>query len=222
MAMIEPRLYELRFSDDELTQARRMWEPIARFLQRYVSPGGTTVDLGAGYCHFINAIQSHKKIAVDLNAAQFQRYAADGVQYVHTNATDLSAIGSDSVDTVFASNIYEHFHTREDVAKSFLEVWRILKPNGRFIILQPNFACCYRAYFDFFDHRLAFTHLGMAEGLSAANFTVTTAIRQFLPYTTKSRLPKSPWLVQLYLSIPLAWRILGGQMLLVAEKRNSR
>jgi hypothetical protein len=43
-------------------------------------------------------------------------------------------------------------------------------------------------------------------------------IPKFLPYTTKSRLPQAPWLVSLYLKIPLAWHILGKQALVVAYK----
>ena len=40
---------------------------------------------------------------------------------------------------------------------------------------------------------------------------------RFLPYTTKSRLPQSAWLVRAYLRFPPAWRLLGGQTLLVAR-----
>ncbi len=119
---------------------------------------------------------------------------------------------------MFASNVYEHFPSREEVAKSFAGVHEALKKGGRFIVLQPNFAACYREYFDFFDHRLAFTRLGMEEGLESAGFVTERAIDRFLPYTSKSRLPKAPWMVSLYLNVPLAWQILGGQMLLVVKK----
>src|SRR5581483_10241997 len=131
---------------------------------------------------------------------------------------DLSTIAANSVDTVFASNVYEHCQTREDVAASFTEVHRILKPGGRFLILQPNFAYCAREYFDFFDHRLIFTHRSMCEGLESASFKLITVVDRFLPFTSKSRLPKAAWLVELYLKIPLVWRVLGAQMLIVAEK----
>jgi SAM-dependent methyltransferase len=123
-----------------------------------------------------------------------------------------------SVDTVFASNVYEHFHSREQVAASFAEVHRILRHDASFIILQPNFAYCWRHYFDFFDHRLIFTHLGMVEGLLTCSFDVAEVVARFLPFTSKSWLPTSPWLIWLYLRVRLSWRILGGQMLIVARK----
>lgn len=216
--MIETSLYQLRFSLEELRAARAFWKPICRFLQQWVRADGTTLDLGAGYCHFINEIRSREKIAVDINEGSLRAHASNGVRLIVSPGSDLSAIGSESVDTVFASNVYEHFPSREDVAASFQEVRRILRPGGYFIVLQPNFAAVYRSYFDFFDHRLSFTHKGMLEGLQMADFKPVRVIPRFLPYTSKSRLPTKPWLVEIYLRFPPAWRLLGGQMLLVVLK----
>ena len=216
--MIEAQMYRRRFSDRELQRQGAFWRPICHYLQRYVPPDGVTLDLGAGFCHFINNIRSREKIALDINAESLRRYAAQAVRIVVASGADLSAIPSASVDTVFASNVYEHFHSREQVAASFAEVHRILRPGASFIILQPNFAYCWRHYFDFFDHRLSFTHRGMVEGLLTCGFEITEVVARFLPFTSKSKLPTAPWLVWLYLRVRLAWRILGGQMLIVARK----
>lgn len=215
---METELYRIRFSDAELKQARKFWRPICRYLQRYIPASGTTLDLGAGYCHFINTIESQEKIAVDVNEQALRKHAASGVRPVICSGADLSGIASDSVDTVFASNVYEHFPSRPDVMRSFQEVLRVLKPGGRFIIMQPNFPYCVRYYFDFFDHVLVFSKAGMAEGLRAAGFQIEVERDRFLPYTSKGRLPKAAWLVSAYLRLPFAWRFLGAQMLLVAAK----
>lgn len=216
--MIETELYRLRFAQAELVQQKEFWRPICRYLQRYVKPDGVTLDLGAGFCHFINHIQSQSKIAVDINEESLERFADPDVRRVASSGSDLSFLPQSSIDTVFASNVYEHFRSREEVAESLSEVYRVLRAGGRFVILQPNFAYCQREYFDFFDHRLIFTHRGMEEGLVAAGFTMERVISRFLPYTSKSRLPRAAWMVSLYLRTPLAWKILGGQMLLVARK----
>ena len=218
---LESSIYRLRFSEQELAQARAIWRPICRYLQRYVDPQGTTLDLGAGHCHFINNIVSREKLALDLNGENLRKYAAPDVRCIEATGADLTAIASGSVDTVFASNVYEHFPSREDVARSSEEVYRVLRPGGRFLVLQPNFAYCAKEYFDFFDHRLIFTHKGMAEGLTISGFRLEKIIARFLPYTSKSSLPTAPWLVSMYLSFPPAWRILGGQMLLVGMKAGS-
>jgi SAM-dependent methyltransferase len=215
---VETELYRLRFSESELSQARKFWRPICGYLQRYVATDGATLDLGAGYCHFINTIESREKIAVDVNEQALQKYAGHDVRSVVSSGVDLGEIASDSVDTVLASNVYEHFPSREDVLRSFHEVRRVLKPGGRFIIMQPNFAYCWRSYFDFFDHVLVFTRAGMSEGLQAAGFHIEVERDRFLPFTSKGRLPKAAWLVAAYLRVPIAWRFFGAQMLLVARK----
>jgi SAM-dependent methyltransferase len=216
--LFEKNIYALRFSEDELAQARKFWRPICRYLQPIVDPRGTTLDLGAGYCHFINNIESRVKLALDINGDNLRRYANPDVRCIVAPASNLGEIESNSVNSVFASNVYEHLMSREDVASSCREVYRVMRPGGRFIVLQPNFAYCARQYYDFFDHRLTFTHKAMAEGLQIAGFQLERVTPRFLPYTSKARLPRAPWMVSLYLAIPLAWRILGAQMLLVGVK----
>jgi SAM-dependent methyltransferase len=216
--LLESQIYRHRFDDDALQKAREMWKPICAFLQRYVPEDGTVLDLGAGHCHFVNCIRSAKKIAVDVNEENLVRYAAPDVECITTSGAHLERVADATVDAVFASNVYEHFPSLEDVARSMREVNRILKPQGRFIILQPNFRYCMREYFNYFDHRLIFTHLSMAEALTISGFEIERTVPRFLPYTSKSGLAKAPWLVSLYLSVPLAWKVLGAQMLLVGVK----
>lgn len=215
--IVESEIYRIRFNDRELQQQRQFWRPICRYLEKYMSVEGATMDLGAGYCHFINNVRSVKKYALDINEENLRLYAQENVELLIGTGTDIS-LPNASLDTVLASSVYEHFHTREDVARSFREVRRTLRPGGRFLVLQPNFAYCSKHYFDFFDHRLAFTHRAIVEGLQASGFQIVRVIPQFLPFTSKSRLPKSAWLVDLYLRLPFAWRLFGGQMLVVAEK----
>jgi SAM-dependent methyltransferase len=220
--VIETQMYRLRFSAEEIRQQRAFWAPICRYLENYIHVGGVTLDLGAGYCHFINNVRSTTKYALDLNGDILSQYADPDVRTFTSSGRSLRMMPDASIDTVFASNVYEHFDSRQDVAESFQEVFRVLRPGGRFLIMQPNFAYCSKEYFDFFDHRLAFTHRSIAEGLNVAGFRPIKVISQFLPYTSKSRLPKATWLVELYLKIPLAWKVLGAQMLIVAEKHDNR
>ena len=43
-------------------------------------------------------------------------------------------------------------------------------------------------------------------------------IPRFLPYTTRSAIPQSPWLVRLYLAVRPAWWFMGQQTWFVARK----
>ena len=217
--MAGPGLYDTRFDPGEQAAKARLWEVLCRdFFQRYVAPADTVLDLGAGFCEFINHIQCARKYAVD--AGEHIRDRANRDVEVHCGAAnDLSWLASESVDVVFASNFFEHMTSKDLLLATLGEAHRVLKASGRILILQPNVRYTFREYWDFFDHHLALSHLSMVEALNLAGFEPTEVRPRFLPYTTKSALPQWPILVRAYLRIPLAQRVLGKQMFIVARKR---
>ena len=77
---------------------------------RYVPPGATLVlDIGAGYCDFINQIDAARaSIAIDTNP-DTPRFAAEGVE-VHVLPLErmAEAIEPEAVDLAMASNVFEH------------------------------------------------------------------------------------------------------------------
>jgi ubiquinone/menaquinone biosynthesis C-methylase UbiE len=192
------------------------WKAIAAYLQRFVEPNSAVLDLGAGYCHFINNIQAAEKHAVDIFPS-FPKFAATDVKAHVTDCRNLSAFSDRSIGTVFASNLLEHL-SREDSFAVLKEVRRVLKPGGRIILLQPNFRFAYREYFDDYTHIQIFTDKGLADCLAAHGFQVETVYPSFLPFSFKSRLPTWRWLVSLYLHLP--WRPFAKQMLVIGQITN--
>jgi SAM-dependent methyltransferase len=211
-------LYQQRFPESELRRKQAIWQVLcSRFFNRFVRPDDTVVDIGAGYCEFINNIAARHKIAVDLNP-QVARFAAPGIRIINESCTAIRELEADSVDAVFMSNFLEHLPDKKMVLDTFREAHRILRSGGRIIVLQPNIRFLYDEYWDFFDHHTALSDRSLVEGLQLAGFTADVVIPRFLPYTTKSRLPQAPWLVAAYLAFPPAWRLLGKQALVVARK----
>lgn len=212
-------LYQHRFPKEELANKNRIWKVLCtQYFNRFVRSDETVVDIGAGYCEFINNIPAAQKIAVDLNP-DVRRFAADGIRIINESCTAVSSIPTGSVDAVFMSNFLEHLPTKDLVLQTLRESARMLKPGGRVIILQPNIRFLYDEYWDYFDHHTALSDRSLVEGVLMAGLDPQVVIPKFLPYTTKSRLPQAPWLVALYLRIPLAWHVLGKQALVVAYKR---
>ncbi|MCC8471203.1 class I SAM-dependent methyltransferase [Xanthomonas phaseoli] len=212
-------LYQHRFPKEELANKNRIWQVLCtQYFSRFVKPNETVVDIGAGYCEFINNIPAAHKIAVDLNP-DVRKLAADGIRVINESCIAVSSIPSASVDAVFMSNFLEHLPTKDLVLQTLRESARMLKPGGRVIILQPNIRFLYDEYWDYFDHHTALSDRSLVEGVLMAGLEPQVVIPKFLPYTTKSRLPQAPWLVSLYLRIPLAWHFLGKQALVVAYKR---
>jgi SAM-dependent methyltransferase len=209
-------VYRRRFGQEEVSR-QRMWAVLCQdFFQRFVPRDSTVLEVGAGYCEFINAIHAKHKIAVDLNP-DLANYASPDTEVHIGSSTDLSPLSTASVDVAFASNFFEHL-SRDDIARTMREVARVLRPGGRFLILQPNYRFCYRDYWMFFDHLTPLDDRSLTEALETNGFRVVHSIPRFLPYTTKSRYPKAMFLLRLYLRVPLVWRLLGQQAFVVAER----
>ena len=95
-----------------------------------------------------------------------------------------------------------------------------LKPGGRLVVMQPNVRLLGGAFWNFFDHTLPITEMGMAEALTIVGLDVVECRARFMPYTTKSRLPKWDFLVRLYLKMPTAQFFFGKQMLVEPDRRS--
>jgi len=213
------RLYHQRFPEQQLRQKHEIWQVLcADFFSRFVKPTDTVVDIGAGYCEFINNIRCARRIAVDLNP-DVSRFAAADVQVINASCTAIDRLEANSVDVVFMSNFLEHLPSKQMVLDTFREAFRILRAGGRIVVLQPNIRFLPGEYWDFFDHHTPLTDRSLVEGVQLAGFEPEYVVPRFLPYTTKSRLPKSAWLVRLYLKMPWFWPLFGKQAFVVATKR---
>jgi len=213
------QLYLNRF--DERARARKavVWDVLYRHVfQQWIRPTDTVLDLGAGFCEFINSARAGRRIAVDLNP-DTARLAAPGVEVQACSATELGFLGPGAVDVVFSSNFLEHLSCKQDVASALSESMRVLRPGGTLILLGPNVRLIPGPYWDFFDHHVPLSDRSLCEVLSVTGFDLVRVEPRFLPYTTRSALPQAAWLVALYLRLrPLSSRFLGKQFLIVARK----
>jgi SAM-dependent methyltransferase len=211
-------LYEQRFSASERQRKTALWRTLCQsFFQRYVGETDVVLDLGAGYCEFINNIRCGRKFAVDLSE-DTRTAAAGDVTVVITPVTDLSAFDASSIDIVFASNLFEHMRSKDDLMAVLNEVHRVLKPQSKLLVLQPNIHYAYRDYWDYLDHHIPLSHVSMAEALNLAGFTVREVRPRFLPYSFKSRLPQSTLLLRLYLMAGPLHLLFGKQMFVHATR----
>lgn len=210
------RLYRLRF-DKDLKIRHAIWQVLCRdFFQRYVKKSYTVLDLGSGFCEFINNIKAKAKIAIDINP-ETKKYAAKNVKAIIASSTNLPKSLTGTVDVVFVSNFFEHLPTKEDLARTLLEIKRVLKGRGKIIILMPNIRYVGAAYWDFLDHQLPLSEKSMIEALELNGFEILEKKVRFLPYSTKSNLPKAPIFVWLYLKLAFLHPIFGKQSLIVAQ-----
>jgi len=216
---IDKNIYRVRFGEEEAGGRIELWRVLCdHWFSRYVPPNSTTLDLGAGACEFINNIKSEQKIAIDHNP-DVERCAGTGVRCVVMELADgLRTLSNESVDRILVSNVFEHLPHRDYLYECLGESYRVLSPGGKIIVMQPNIRVVKERFYDYSDHSLPLTEKGMAEAIVANGFELEEVRARFLPYTTKSRYPKWPWLVRLYLLCPPAHFFMGGQMFLVGRK----
>jgi SAM-dependent methyltransferase len=211
-------IYRKRFNDRTLRQKNDVWKIICEsFLQKFIEPSAAVLDLGAGTCEFINNIRAARKFAVDLNP-DTEKFAAEGVQVIRPYAGGPLELADSTLDVVFASNFFEHLPSRQYILDMLSEIRRILVPDGKLIIVQPNIKYLYQQYWDYFDHQIALSEESMREALVTTGFQIEILKARFLPYTFRSRFPKAKFLVKAYLGLPVFHHIFGKQMFIVARK----
>lgn len=208
-------LYGRRFADEHEMRTD-LWQVLCQdFFQKFVPEDATVLDVAAGHCEFINNISAGRRIAVDLNPDVAIR-AADDVETLVCRSDEMTQLETSSVDRVFISNFFEHV-PREVIVSTLHEVHRVLRPDGKVMVLQPNVRYCGKDYWMFLDHITPVDDRALVEAFKVSGFDVELNIPRFLPYTTKSRLPSGPALVRLYLKVPLAWKVMGAQAFMIGR-----
>jgi SAM-dependent methyltransferase len=191
-----------------------VWKEIARYVARDAPEVGTLVELGPGYCDFINQFPARRKIAFDLNG-EMEKFAAPEVVFHTASALELPGIDGESVDLVFASNFLEHL-SPDELDVMLPNIRRVLTQQGRLILIQPNHRLCAEHYFDDPTHQTIFDDRNVGEWLARHDMSVVHLTPGLLPFSMKSRLPKWGMLTRLYLWSPI--KPLAAQMYVVAER----
>ena len=213
------KLYSNRFDYQQRKAKVALWKVLIKeFLQKQVGKESDILDIGGGYCEFINHIQAKEKYLIDLNPDS-KTFANPDVNVLNLNILSLDAQKkiTKRFDKIFISNFFEHLANKEELIEVLVFCFNFLKPGGSLLVIQPNFKYSFKEYYDFIDHQLPITHLSLQELLQTIGFKIDVLIPRFLPFSTKGR-PASPKLLKLYLKLPFLWNFLGGQMFIKASK----
>jgi len=98
-------IYKRRFTSD-IEFRQKMWSLLCRdFFQKYVPEDSTILEIGAGYCEFINHIRAKKKIALDMNP-DVEIWANPDVETIIRGSEIIEPLANESVNIVFTSNFF--------------------------------------------------------------------------------------------------------------------
>ncbi len=213
------RIYEYRFANVDMQKKNVVWKEIAHFLYNtHLNKPQKTLDPAGGLCEFINHVPSAERWTIDLSD-EVKKFAAPDIKTIIGNNLEVE-LPENYFDGIFISNFLEHLNSQFEVADFLERMFKTLKSKGRIVIMGPNFRYTYKDYFNFADHTVILTELGVAEHLYGAGFNIVKNYPQFLPLSFRSKgfLPVNSFIIKTYLNLPFAWKFLGEQFLLVAEK----
>lgn len=95
------KLYRERFDAGEISKRNRLWRVLCTaFFQKFIPEDSIVLDIGAGYCEFINNIRARKKYAVDLNE-DTRSFANQDVDVSICSASRLDFLQDSSVDYLY-------------------------------------------------------------------------------------------------------------------------
>lgn len=144
------KLYRERFDPQEVEQKNKLWRTLcAEFFQKFIPEDSIVLDIGAGYCEFINNIKARKKYAVDLNE-NICLFANQDVEVFVRSASHLDFLPDSSIDVTFMSNFLEHLKSKEEVLEVLLEIYRVcVSRGGRSSNIAAQHKVCLQAVLGF-------------------------------------------------------------------------
>ena len=147
---------ELVYNPDDNPYTEYPKKLVKYLTQRYqMKPGDKFLELGCGRGDFLN----------EFTRFGLETYAVDNNDYFKKNLKTSNFFNLDitksklpfednSFDVVYSKSFIEHFYFPENI---FKEVLRILKPNGKFVNLTPDWEIIYKTFYEDYTHRTPFT-----------------------------------------------------------------
>jgi SAM-dependent methyltransferase len=210
------QMYRERFSNVEYR--KEVWKLLtSRFFSKWVPTDSVVLDVGCGYCEFINHISAGKKYGMDLNP-DASKYASADVVILQQDCSRPWPTLEGGLDVVFSSNFFEHLPDKGALENTLRHAFVNLRAGGRLIAMGPNIKYVPGAYWDFYDHYIPLTELALAEVMKKCGFQIETMEPRFLPYTMSAGRSYPSWMLRVYLKLRVVWPMFGRQFLVIGRK----
>lgn len=149
-----------------------------------IKTGSVMVDVGCGRGEFMHGF---KQAGLDVRGLDIVRFEGKSLEGLNVQNADFEhepfPYKDASIDLVFSKSVIEHLNNPANFIK---ECKRILKPNGRIVIMTPDWQSQRYIFYNDYTHLQPYTELGLARALEAYGFrAVHTELFYQLPSVWK-------------------------------------
>lgn len=158
---------------------------IKYIMVRFNIRGGIALDSGSGRGDFARAFAKNGMTTWAVDGSDYTKKQEDGVNFVGNFdlETGILPFNDGYFDIVFSKSVLEHIHKP---GQYLSEIKRVLKPNGLFIVMVPDWYTQMYIYYDDFSHVQPYTKKGVEDTLKVFGFDkVSSEVFYQLPIVWK-------------------------------------
>src|SRR4030042_2413183 len=158
-----------------------VWIEINNYLQKIINFGDFVVEVGSGYCNWINSVKAKNKIAID-KFIDPKKFCKENIKPILGDYSEISQLKNNSVNTFLLSNFLEHLTNKE--VKECIKLIRLkLKSEGIIVVIQPNYRLSVKRYFDDPTHISVWDDKSLPNFFKSNGFKIIRVAPKFLPLT---------------------------------------
>ena len=181
-----------------------VWQVIADHLSSWIPPGGRVLEIGAGYCR-LDQRRAGGPAGCGRRVARGAAHSRPRASSRECSMRRRICVARRPVRSTWCSPRMSSSTSRRTRRRRWVLTFTLLRPGGRFIVIQPNFRYAFRRYFDDYTHRSVFTHVSLPALLRSRGFAHRAGRRRAsCPTRCRTLVSRfAAWLVRAYLRSPI-------------------
>lgn len=156
---------EIYYSEKEKPKTSYPFQLSKYIIKRfYLKASLKILDLGCGRGDFLEVFKSlgFHVAGVDSSKATLEKLSGLYEVKLCDLKKDKIPYSDNSFDLIFSKSVLEHLENPENY---FVEIYRILKPHGRVLILTPDWYSQYKVFYNDFTHQKPYTQESLGKML---------------------------------------------------------
>jgi ubiquinone/menaquinone biosynthesis C-methylase UbiE len=174
------------------------------FTRFHLYKGQKLLEIGCGRGEFLNAFQQLGMSCYGVDLSEYGFCHLKDIQVAKVDISqDVLPFENNSFDVVYHKSLIEHLYSPDHLMK---ETYRVLKPEGRVIILTPDWVSTMKVFYEDYTHSRPYTVTAVSDLLKVYDFKkIESELFYQLPILWRyPKLKIISLFLQMFLSTPAA------------------